>query len=261
MNDTQKDQIMQKLNSEKEREFDGLMDPVRLVYIDHEFLQDFRLGALIGLIKTQVEYDYIRSRIVFYNENKGDPITGYFPKLGFKEEDVDAYIKNPENWDVLCERSPFYTTSEKAAQFLLEASNHNLLIRSDVELEVYIGSNNLIYPVHARQRLAALFSTILDNVTINFITGSLYGFDEIPIENYDIYMVEKPSVFINHPKLMKKFEQMEMTGKSVLGLVEVTTSEEELNASSTTVDEALEATVEFANMFTKFAFVPRVILA
>lgn len=261
MDEALKAKIMRKLDDEKEREFDSLISPIHNVYIDHEFLQDFRLGALIGMISTQTEYDYILSKINRYSENKGDPITAYFPKLGFKEEDVLSFIADKNNWNFLAERSPFYTTAEKATQLILEACNHNLLIKSDIQVELFLGSNILVYPVHARQRLAALFSTVLDNVAVNFITGSLYGFDEMPIDNYDIYMVERPSIFFNHESLVKKFEHMEMTSKSILGLAEVTTSEEELKASSTSIDEALEATVEFANMFTRFAFVPRVILA
>ena len=127
-------------------------------------------------------------------------------------------------------------------------------------IELYIGCTDLLYCIEARRRLAVLLLDYLDKIDLTFLPTSLYEFKEVAIDDYDIYMLASANKFINNESLVKKFENMEMTGKTIIGLEEMDTTDEELKEANFSKEDALEATVEFANMFTRFGFAKRVIL-
>ena len=254
------DVVMNNLKRSNEKEFEDMMAPIKRVYIDIEFLQDFRLGALIKLIKTDVEYQYIREKIPIYSASHGEPITRFFPDLGFKEEQIDEYLKDKSHWEGLAMDRPFYENVKAICVFIGEYTKHNVRVGYNKPIDVYIGCTDLLYCIKARRRLAVILMDFLDTVNLVFIPTSLYEFEEVAIDDYDVYMVASPSKLINHTKLVKKFEKMEMSNKTVIGLEELNTTDEELKDAGMSADDAFEATVEFCNMFVKFAFAKRVIL-
>lgn len=252
--------IADTLKRNNEKEFEDMMRPIQKVYIDIEFLQDFRLGALIKLIKTDVEYQYIREKIPLYSFSHGESVTKYFPDLGFKEEQIDEYLKDESHWEELAMDSPFYENVKAICVFIGEYLKHNMRVGYTKPIDVYIGCTDLLYCIKARRRLAVILMDFLDSVNLIFIPTSLYEFEEVAIDDYDVYMVASPSKLINHEKLVKKFEKMEMSNKTIIGLEEVTTTDEELKEANMSIDDAFEATTEFCNMFVKFAFAKRIIL-
>ena len=252
--------ILDSLKRNNEKEFEDMMTPIKRVYIDIEFLQDFRLGALIKLIKTDVEYQYIREKIPIYSASHGEPVTKFFPDLGFKEEQIDEYMKDESHWEGLAMDSPFYENVKAICVFIGEYLKHNVRVGYNKPIDVYIGCTDLLYCIQARRRLAVILMDLLDSVNLVFIPTSLYEFEEVAIDDYDVYMVASPNKLINNEKLVKKFEKMEMSNKTVIGLLELDTTEEELKDAGMSADDAFEATVEFCNMFVKFAFAKRIIL-
>lgn len=248
------------LRKNNEREFEDMSEPVRRVYIDIEFLQDFRLGALIKLISTDVEYKYILEKLPLYSMSHGEPITSFFPDLGFTEDQVKEYMKDVRNWEALAMDSPFYENVQAICYFIVQYTQHNLRMGYDKPIDIYIGCTDLLYCVQARRRLAVILMDFLDTVNLVFIPTSLYEFEEVAIDDYDVYMVASANKLINHDLLVKKFEKLEMSNKTIIGLEEIDTTEEELKEAGVSLEDAFDATVEFCNMFVKFAFAKRIIL-
>lgn len=248
------------LRKNNEREFEDMTEPVRRIYIDIEFLQDFRLGALIKLITTDVEYKYILEKLPLYSMSHGEPITSFFPDLGFTEDQIKDYIKDERNWETLAMDSPFYENVQAICYFIAQYAQHNLRMGYDRPIDVYIGCTDLLYCVQARRRLAVILMDFLDTVNLVFIPTSLYEFEEVAIDDYDVYMVASANKLINHESLVKKFEKLEMSNKTIIGLEEIDTTEEEFKEAGTSLEDAFDATVEFCNMFVKFAFAKRIIL-
>lgn len=252
--------ISNSIKKQNDKSFEEMTKPIERMYVDIEFLQDFRLGALIKLISTDVEYQYILSELPKYSMSHGEPITSFFPELGFTEEQVKAYMQDKSHWEELALTSPYYETIQDMCTLIIEMTKHNVLMHYSKPIELYVGCTDLLYCIEARRRLAVLLLDFLDKIDLTFLPTSLYEFKEVAIDDYDIYMLASANKFINHNLLVKRFENMEMTGKTIIALEEIDTSDEELKEANYSKDDALEATAEFINMFTKFGFAKRVIL-
>lgn len=260
MTQAEVDRIVAAIKRSNDQEFEDMNQPIKRVYIDIEFLQDFRLGALIKLISTDVEYQYILSQLPKYSMSHGEPITSFFPDLGFTEEQIRSYVKDEKNWEGLAMDSPFYENVQLICIFISKYIEHNERVGYNKPIDVYIGCTDLLYCIEARRKLAVVLMDFLDMANLVFIPTSLYEFEEVAIDDYDVYMVASPNKLINCEQLVKKFEKMEMANKTIIGLEEIDTTEEEFKDAGTSIEDAFEATAEFCNMFVKFAFAKRIIL-
>ena len=256
----QKSLIANLLKKEGDRILEPTSTPIKNIYMDIEFIQDFKIGALLKMISTEVEYQYILSKLTDYSVMYRKKISEVFPDLGFTEEQILNCIRLVKNCEELAMTSPFYTNLEEVAYMFRIFTERNVLLKHMAPINIYIGSNSMIYPIVARERLVHLLSSELNNLILNFIPTSLYEFKDIPLNGYDAYLVEKASVLINHKDLVKQFEDMDMINKIVVGLVEMDTTEDELKQASTTEEQAIEATIEFSNMFTNFSFAGKTIM-
>ena len=259
LTDVQKQFIMNQIDQGNKRFFEGFDKPITSVYLDMDFLQDYKLGALMNMISTEVEYEYIKSQIDAYNKSDTESITEIFPALGFKEEQVEAFVRDPENSELLAIESPFFTSLKAVVDFLMDVIESNIFKKSNDKLELYVGCSSFKFPTCGCYAFVKLFAPILFHTNVNFLPTTLYEFQGRDIDDYDVYIVRHSSELINHPLLVKKFENMEMTGKFVVGMLENKATEEDLKAYSITKEDATRVTIEFANIFTHFALAERVI--
>lgn len=79
----------QLVDKESAEIIESMMMPINTIYIDSDFLYDYRLGALLMFAKDENTYNYILSKIGEYECNPTMKITKVFPDLGLSEEDVD----------------------------------------------------------------------------------------------------------------------------------------------------------------------------
>lgn len=259
LTEEQKRFIMNQIDQGNKQFFDGFDKPITSIYLDMDFLQDYKLGALMNMITTETEYDYIKSQIDAYNKSDTEIITSVFPALGFKEEQVEAFIHDPKNAELLTIESPFYTSLQAIADLFSDIINSNMFKKSTELLELYVGCSSFKFPACGYYAFVKLFGPVLVNTDIKFLPTTLYEFQGRAVDDYDVYIVRHPSELINHPSLVKKFENMEMTGKFVVGMLENKATEEDLKAYSITKEDATRVTIEFANIFTHFALAERVI--
>lgn len=77
--------------------FDQIYRPLTTIYIDMEMLFDYQLAALLRMIRTDVELQYMRSRFKDYKTYKGDDICNVFPKLKFTQQQIQDFLHDPKN--------------------------------------------------------------------------------------------------------------------------------------------------------------------
>lgn len=85
--------------------FKAYNKPKLNLYVDMAAMYDYRLTALLNMCKVEAEYDYIKKKLPKYALYKGRKITTVFPALKFTEEQVEAYLRDPNNVTVLSEAS------------------------------------------------------------------------------------------------------------------------------------------------------------
>ena len=61
--------------------FENDTKPVTRVYVDLEYMQDLRFGALLYGLSVKQEMDYIHSRLDQYNNRYDREVCKYFPTL------------------------------------------------------------------------------------------------------------------------------------------------------------------------------------
>ena len=259
LTDQQDKFIQSQIDSGNRHFYENFDKPVSSIYVDMDFFQDYKLGALMNMLTTDVEYEYIKSQIDAYNQSDNENVTEMFPALGFTEEQVEAFVKDPANTDLLVLESPFYTTMYQFIIFMENVFQSNLIKKFTESTELFVGCGSFPFPACGWNAFVGLFEPYLHNTNINFLPTTLYEFQGRAVDDYDVYLVRHASELINHPLLVKKFENMEMTSKFVVGMVENKATEEDLKAYSITKEEAIKVTVEFANIFTHFALAERVI--
>lgn len=79
------------------KEFEAQYNPARNIYMDFECFQDYNIGALLNMITTEKEYEYILSRLPNYEDAVYGGVTEHFPALGFTDDQIGDFIADPEN--------------------------------------------------------------------------------------------------------------------------------------------------------------------
>ena len=77
--------------------FNAQHKPMLHIYIDMATMFDYKLTALLGLCKKEVEHAYIKEQLPKYLTYKGKQITKCFPALQFKEEDILSFMQDENN--------------------------------------------------------------------------------------------------------------------------------------------------------------------
>ena len=72
-----------------------LMTQREFMYIDLDLLYDLRLSALLGFVKGEEDYKYIRKHVQQYLDAPTLEVCKFFPELKVKEEDLDDFINDP----------------------------------------------------------------------------------------------------------------------------------------------------------------------
>lgn len=135
--------------------FEGDFSPIHYIYADLEALQDFRLGALLCLITTEPEYDYIQHRLPEYNGRFDDCTMKYFPIItDITDKDIDAHIANPDNHLVLARVSPMTIAYDLLPELIVQMHMNNSRCGDSKRIELTIGTNSVRYGNQEKQNLA-----------------------------------------------------------------------------------------------------------
>ena len=121
--------LRSKIEEASKKYFELTAGPIYRVYADMEYLQDFRIGALVSLLRkkgvneAKVGLDYIRSCMSAYNERLDFETAKYFPMMKTTDAELDEIIRqNPLGVAYI---SPFTSTWSILLDVLSAVRFHN----------------------------------------------------------------------------------------------------------------------------------------
>jgi hypothetical protein len=91
-------------------DYDDVTRIRKTFYIDLQYIQDIKIGAISSLIQNEEEYNYFLSCLDDYNDKLYNKHASYFPNLNISENELDKYITTSKYIKFLVATSPLTST-------------------------------------------------------------------------------------------------------------------------------------------------------
>ena len=182
---------------------DGLMKmvkPIKSLYIDLGALYDFRLGALLGMITTDIEYNYIWNKLQSYNQSKCKSITDIFPALEITDEMVDDFIQDPNNAIFLSRCAPVTSVYGELPLLLNDLIDHNRRVGTSASISITFNCVDFKYDSVAGSRLAHRLLKLIPTLKIAICSKNIaYERDEFILQ-FDRFYINNLQNFLGDIK-------------------------------------------------------------
>ena len=180
--------------------------PLLNIYVEMESMFDYKLSALLKMIKTEKEFEYIKTKLPLYRTYKGKNITRCFPALKFTENDIDNFIKDPNNHLYLSAGSLITNVSNLVPGQIafFNMINKNSPMYNHEPITIYF--NNSLFPV-AKESCRHIFnslSSIFPNIDCKFSNRSLKQESKDFIEHIDHFILDDLKSFTEKDTLTYK---------------------------------------------------------
>lgn len=158
------------------------LGPVTRIYVDLEYLQDLRLGALMHLVKVPKEMEYILHKLPEYNKKYDYECCSHFPALKHTDEELDALLNDPNEVDMICFKAPFTSIYYEFSNILMMIQHHNRAASSrPLDIRVRLNVANPLYPDELLGAFQASFQEKLANVFFDITKEPRYT---LPVNDY-----------------------------------------------------------------------------
>jgi hypothetical protein len=245
----------QAFNNIAEEYFQAKLKPIRNVYIDIEVLQDFKIGALLNLITTQAEYDYILYRIAEYSKRITDETMRYFPIIkNISDEDLDAFIVDKENHRKLVVISPttnFFMGIPDMIRHINEANTRSP--HENKHVHFHIGTNSVILDQDLKNNILFQFKKFDNTLNITIYNRPLSEMEEALIKNIDITVIENIKRFTHDPIIRKHLSDSAFFDKRILAYPYIDVEP----IKGETVDQLLNNTKVMLDVYCDFDYIER----
>lgn len=148
---------------------DKLMRPISSVYIDLPYIQDVYLGALMLMNWDKDRYNYIFSRIPEYTKRLKLTHAEYFPDLKVTEEQLLAFMRDPENTKKIMRISPMTSLFPHLPRIHREAMSHTdkcLPVGEEVRIRYLINTYPLSLNKEEREFLRWKFRAMCNDSSL-----------------------------------------------------------------------------------------------
>ena len=158
------------------------LGPVTRIYVDLEYLQDLRLGALLHLVKVPKEMEYIYHKLPEYNKKLNYECGSYFPALKHTDEELDALLQNRREVDMVCFKAPFTSVYYEFGNLLMTLQHHNRATSSrPLDIRIRMNVANPLYPDELLRALIGAFQERMPNVFFDITKEPRYT---LPVNDY-----------------------------------------------------------------------------
>lgn len=242
-----------------EDHFKEKFSPISHMYADMETLQDFRLGALICLISTSTEYEYIKHIISDpdggYQMRLDDLTMKYFPAItDITEDQLSQFIEDSRNHPALVKVSPMTLLYLELNDILRYITDHNTRCEdSDGNITLHIGTNGVTYTEDNMFDLITSIMASNPNFNVTIYNKPLYAIGR-DISSYDYILLYDIKGFMAHPYYSSVFDGgLTAFNSTILGfpLLEKEETDQE------TIKELLANTELIFSIYTTFHYIPR----
>ena len=188
--------------------FEAEARPVTRVYIDLEYMQDLRFGALMYGVTVNEEMQYIHNRLEQYNNRYDRETAKYFPVLKKSENDLNVLLQNPISRDRICFLAPWTSVFFNFVELLTSLKQHNRrLLDHEPPMTVVINVSDVQYPDELKHYLSEVLSKQWNvNVEVQQLTrysGELSEYLEYQLMflyDYGLFVNTFPSAFVGEGK-------------------------------------------------------------
>ena len=228
--------------------------------ISLDAISDFRLGALLGLISEEWEFKYIKSLAQTYAGAVDRIIMNHFSELEYTEEDIEKFIKAPENSEYLLKCSPSRELSENLPYLLstIVESNRTKL-STDSSLSVCFNSRYFEVPEDIQNEIRDSLSKHLAGGDITFRTGPLESMSSEELMKFDTMVIYYLNSFFKDQRVSEMIlEKGTLLNMNIYGIFEsVADIEDEASDEFKTMVAATESAL---NLVCQFKFVDNKLL-
>lgn len=191
----------------KSEYFKTNLSPLKRIYVDMGVVQDYNIGALLCMIKTDLELKHIRNNIANYNARYDDGIVKYFPKLKFTDQDVYDFINEPDNHFSLVRVSPFTNYMDVLRELIISSKDALEIVEgSEAQAQVVFGCNYVPYDNVAKQNLLSHMVANDSTLKCTVLDKSIFLMKKDYLDSFDAYLIDK----------LDKLLQMEEVGPFVV---------------------------------------------
>ena len=163
--------------------------PIKRIYIDLEYMQDLRFGALLNLLTVKEEFSYVIHNLEKYNRRYDRHIGKYFKALKISDEDIDKALQNPTFRDKVCVTAPFTSVYYRLFAIIAAAKNHTKAIEDRPSpIELIINCSDVVYPQILQNKLCYTLAKQLD-VSPRFIQTKRYSLPDNEYLSYDLLLL------------------------------------------------------------------------
>jgi len=173
--------------------------PIKRIYIDLEYMQDLRFGALLNMLKVKEEFGYVNHNLSKYNARYDRQLCKYFKALKIDEARIDRVLNRPIAVDKICVTAPFTSIYYHLFQIIIAANNHLKAIEDNPRpIELTINCSDVSYPKILQEKLC---STLAQQLAVipRFIQTKRYSLPDNEYLTYDLLMlVDYGAFFTQH---------------------------------------------------------------
>lgn len=216
--------------------------PVKHIYVDLEAFVDFYLGAIMLMIKTNVEYQYVVSRLEAYAKYPYRDITKVFPSLKFSMEDIEKLISDEKIAPLILNsptKSLFYDWVEMAAEW----SQKNKVQDNNIIPIVHVNCRTMKLTDAVKQKWTMYFQDTVLNCNVRFYHNAYSDFTVEFVNQMDVMVIDDCEAFFDNPKLKDDIEAGNYIGKEVYGFrylgKDISIAEDELEQTFDQTEAAL----------------------
>lgn len=208
-------QVMDQVSEDILRPF---KEPIKAIYIDADFLYDYRLGELLLKVTCDEDYQVILKHLDEYINGTSLKITKYFPELNLTEEDLDLLGKDPVLSKYISVAAPPTKFLMELPSFIMQINTYNKNREEGAPLKVYINTRgNKMNPAIWR-RMDDWISGMCSNVRL--INTTYSNWTEIPPNIYDsldiLYVYDMQDFMSVGSVSCNKLQNRESIGKIVV---------------------------------------------
>ena len=176
------DRLQDLFNQTSEQFINQEFGPVTKIYVDLEYLQDLRLGALLHLVKVPKEMAYILHKLPDYNKKLDYECCSHFPALKHTDEELDALLQDKRNIDLICFKAPFTSMYYEFVEVLMMLEHHNRAASSKpLNIHVRMNVANPLYPKELLNEFQRKINQRMPNVQFDITKVPRY---QLPVDDY-----------------------------------------------------------------------------
>lgn len=245
--------ILKSFNNNAKDYFSANAKPIYALYIDIECFQDFYIGALLCLIKTEDEYKHILNNLKVYSDRRDMCVCKYFPELKLTDHDLISFINNKNNHSALERISPMTDYYKYFKTFTDTINDYNKYAKDSIIPQLFIGQTLINYSLTAKDNLVDKMKEHLHNWNIVITDNNIYDYGEeilVTIDHFTIYDVDK--LFTNDKLGKYVKESSVLVRRSIHGFPFIV---ENVNDKDINEKQLLENTELLCNLFSDFKYV------